>query len=75
MGGFAKNTRNFIRLGQNWQKIVVDNPARLWYQILVVTVNNGFPYVEACMGSIHNHNFSIPPALKKRVLINSYGSI
>jgi len=39
---------------------------------LIVTANNGLLYVEVCMSSIHNHNFSICftlPALKKRVLI------
>ena len=41
-------------------------------KVLIVTANNGLPYVEVCMSSIHNHNFSIYfnlPALKKRVLI------
>jgi hypothetical protein len=38
---------------------------------LIVAANNRVPYVEVCMSSIHNHNFSIYlslPALKKRVL-------
>jgi len=41
-------------------------------EVLIVTANNGLPYVEVCMSYIHNHNFSIYftlPALKKRVLI------
>jgi len=41
-------------------------------KVLIVTANNGFPYVEVCMSSIHNNNFSVYftlPALKKRVLI------
>jgi len=45
---------------------------------VIVTTNNGLPYVEVCMSSIHNHNFSIYsnlPALKKRVLIISYKGI
>ena len=40
---------------------------------LIVTANNGLPYVEVCMSSMHNHNFSIYFtlfALKNRVLIN-----
>jgi len=42
---------------------------------LIVTANNGLPYVEVCMSSIHNHNFSIYftlLALKKQVLIISF---
>jgi hypothetical protein len=42
---------------------------------LIVPANNGLPYVELCMSSIHNQNFSIYftlPALKKRVLIISF---
>ena len=41
-------------------------------KVLIVTANNGLPYVEVCMSSIHNHNFSIYftlSALTKRVLI------
>jgi hypothetical protein len=43
-------------------------------EVLIVSANNGLPYVELCMSSIHNQNFSIYftlPALKKRVLIIS----
>ena len=41
-------------------------------EVLIVTANNGLPYVEVCTSSIHNHNFSIIfilLALKKQVLI------
>jgi hypothetical protein len=26
-------------------------------KVLIVTANNGFPYVEVCMSSIHKNNF------------------
>jgi len=41
-------------------------------KVLIVTANNGLPYVEVCTSSIHNHNFSIIfilLAVKKQVLI------